>query len=198
MNLEQYHAVFVVGILTLAFVAATPVLSLIMPFSVERDRFSRFWLLGPNHLVQDYPFNVSVGENYRIFVGVGNQMGISSYYRVLVKFGNQTQSVQDTTASNASPLAPLYEFRAFVMSEGIWEAPLTFSVLEVLRSSSSMSVVRLAVNDEVFFPDASSRWSAEYNGFFFQLFLELYLYDSAARSFQFHNRAVGIWLNLTA
>jgi uncharacterized membrane protein len=198
MNLEQYHAVFVVGSLTLALVAAAPTLGMIMPFSLERDRFSRFWVLGPYRLAQDYPFNISIGENYRVFVGVGNQMGTPSYYMVHVKFGNQTQSIQDTTASNPSPLAPLYEYRAFVMDGGIWEAPLTFSVLEISRNNSSMSVVRLAINDEVFSPNAFSRWSAEYNGFFFQLFLELYLYDSAARSFQFHNRAVGIWLNLTA
>jgi hypothetical protein len=40
-------------------------------------------------------------------------------------------------------------------------------------------------------------WDDINSGFFYQLFFELWIYDAAASSFQFHNRSVGLWLNVT-
>jgi hypothetical protein len=40
-------------------------------------------------------------------------------------------------------------------------------------------------------------WDSESHGFLFQLFFELWLYDLASQGFQYHNRFVGVWLNMT-
>ena len=197
MNLEEYRMVFVTGSLILMLIATVPTVGLIVPFPDVGERFSELWLLGPNRMAEGYPFNVGVDETYRVFVGVGNHLGDSAYYLVYVKFRNQTELLPNTTASEASPLAPLYEFRAFVADGDAWEAPLTFSVLDASREDDSLSVDRLAINDEAFIVNTSAKWDSKYEGFYFQLFFELWLYNSVSWNFQFHDRFVAIWLNVT-
>jgi len=196
MNLEEYRTVFTVTCLILSLIASAPALSLFVPFP-GGERFSELWVLGPNHMAEDYPFNIQVDATYSVFVGVGNHMGSSSYYLVYVKFRNQTQSLPNATASEPSSLAPLYEFRAFVVDGESWETPLTFRVLEASRNDDSMFVSRITINDVVFVVNTFASWDSEYKGFYYQLFFELWLYDMTSQSFQFHNRFVGIWLNMT-
>jgi uncharacterized membrane protein len=197
MKLEEYRTVFAAGSLVLILVAAAPTVSLFVSFPDGSESFSELWLLGPNHMAKDYPFNVEVNETYSVFVGVGNHLGGSSYYLVYVKFRNQTEPLPNATVSEPSPLSPLYEFRFFVVDGDTWEETLTFSVLEVSRNDDFMFVDRLSVNDVIFSVNASTRWDSENNGFYFQLFFELWLYNVTSQSFEFHNRFVGIWLNVT-
>jgi len=198
MNFEEYRTVFVTGSLVLMLIAAAPALSLIIALPDGSERFSELWLLGPNHMAEDYPFNVGVNETYSVFVGVGNHMGDLMCYLVYVKFRNQTEPLPNATASEPSPVRPLYEFRAFVADGDTWEKPLAFSVLEASHNGDSMFVDRLSINDVVFVVNASTRWDSEYKGFYYQLFFELWLYNMASQSFQYHDRFVGIWLNMTS
>jgi len=198
MNLEEYRTVFVTGSLALILIVAAPTVGLIVPFPGGSERFSEFWLLGPNRMAEDYPFNVRVNETYRVFVGVGNHMGGSSYYLIYVKFRNQTEPLPNVTASEPSPLAPLYEFRAFVLDGDAWDNPFKLIVLEASRNNDSIVMNRLAVNDVVLGVNFSTSWDSEHNGFYFQLFFELWLFNMTSQSFQYHNRFVGIWLNMTA
>jgi len=197
VNLEDYRTLFAVATLVLILVAAFPTLSLVVAFPRGGERFSELWVLGPNHMAEGYPFNVRVGEEYRIFVGVGNHLGSSSYYMVCVKFRNQSQPLPDVSNSLPSPLAPLFEFRFFIVDGESWEAPLTFAFLEVSGLEDSCLVRRMMINDVVFLVDFSSSWDSENNGFYYQLFFELWLYDATSRGFRFHDRFVGIWLNAT-
>ena len=197
MNLEEYRTLFAAGTLGLILMAVFPTLSLVVPFPRGGERFSELWVLGPNHMAEDYPFNVRVGEEYSIFVGVGNHMGSSSYYTVYVKLRNQTQPLPNATESTPSPLPPLYEFRAFVVDGETWEAPLTFTLLDVSRLDDSCFVSQMSINGVVFLVDSPSTWDSENNGFYYQLFFELWLYDVTSRGFRFHDRFVGIWLNVT-
>ncbi len=196
MNLDEYRMVFVASSLILILVATAPTLSLIVAFP-EGERFSEFWLLGPNHMAEDYPFNVKINETYRIFVGVNNHLGGSAYYLVYVKFRNQTQPLPAIQNSKPSPLMPLYEFRGFVGESGTWEKPLTFSILNASFDGDSLFVDRLSINDVVFAVNALTRWDSTSKGFYYQLFFELWLYNMKSQSFQYHNRFVGIWLNTT-
>jgi len=197
VNLEDYRTLFAVATLVLILVAAFPTLSLVVAFPGGGERFSELWVLGPNRMAEDYPFNVRVGEEYRVFVGVGNHLGSSSYYMVCVKFRNQSQPLPDVSNSIPSSLAPLFEFRFFIVDGESWEAPLTFAFLEVSGLEDSCLVRRMMINDVVFPVDSPSSWDSENNGFYYQLFFELWLYDVTSRGFRFHDRFVGIWLNVT-
>jgi len=197
VNLKDYRTLFAVATLGLIFMVAFPTLSLIVAFPGGAERFSELWVLDPNRMVEGYPFNIHVGEEHRVFVGVGNHLGSSSYYMVCVKFRNQSQPFPDASNSMPSPLAPLFEFRFFIMDGESWEIPLVFMFVEVLGLEGSCLVRRIMINDLVFSVDSPSRWDSENNGFYYQLFFELWLYDLTSHSFRFHDRFVGIWLNVT-
>lgn len=197
MNLEDHRTLFAATTLGLVLIAALPTVSMVVSVPSGAERFSELWVLGPTHMAENYPFNVRVGEQYRLFVGVGNHMGYSAYYVVYVKFRNQTQPLPDTLNAVPSPLPPLYEFRAFVEDGGTWEAQLTFIFLNVSRLGNSSFVSEMSINDVVISMDSSSGWDLENSGFYYQVFFELWLYDTSLQGFQYHNRFVGIWLNMT-
>jgi len=198
MNLEDYRTIFAVVTSGLILMAAFPTLSMVVPFPRSAERFSELWVLGPNHMAEDYPFNIRVGEQHSVFVGVGNHMGSSSYYVLYVKLRNQTQPLPDLSNSLPSSLAPLFEFRFFILDGGSWKAPLTFTFLDVSGFENSCFVSRMMINNVVFSVDSPSTWDSENNGFYYELFFELWLYDTSLQGFRYHNRFVGIWLNSTS
>jgi uncharacterized membrane protein len=197
LELDGFRIVFVVAGLILLLIAASPALSLIsLPRSGER--FSELWLLGPEHKAENYPFNVRNMTQYHIYVGVGNQLGELGYYAVYVKLRNQTQPLPNSKTSEPSPLNSTYEFR-FALSDGkVWEAPLTFAIECVLPQQNFSLVQNVLINGIVFPVDCPSIWNSTRNGFYYQMFFELWLYNMTARDFQYHNRFVGIWLNMTS
>jgi len=197
MRFQNYRTLFRVAGLTCVLLAVYPALSTVVTFPEGGERFSELWLLGPGHMAENYPFNVRVGEQYSIYLGLGNHMGSSMYYVIYVRFRNQTQPVPNVTISMPSSLPSLYEFRAAVLDGDTWEKLVTFSVLEASRCENSSFVNRLVINDRAVLVNSSAIWDSENRGFYYQLFFELWVYNVAGSRFQFHDRFVGIWLNMT-
>jgi len=196
VNLEEYRTLFLVVTLGLALVAASPAVGVVVPFGGGSERFSEFWLLDAWNGTEYYPFLVGAGEKYRVFVGVGNHMGGSEYYMVSVKFRNSTQSLPDISDSVPSSLDPLFEFRFFVGDGEVWKAPVTFWFEDVVVEGDVLSVGDVVVNGVVFPVYVSAVWDSEAEGFFFQLFFELWRYDLDSQVFRFDDRFVGIWLRM--
>lgn len=197
MNLNDYRTVFIGTSLVLMLVAASPMVSVIIPFSISKQRFSEFWVLGSSHMMENYPSNILIGQKEQVFVGVGNHLGCLAYYIVYVKIRNQTQAAPDMTTLTPSPLAPLYEFR-FVIADGeTWETPVVFSFLEASRSGDLLNVTKISINDAVFSVNSVAMRDSHDMGFYYQLFFELWRYDMTSQGFRFHDRFIGIWLNMT-
>jgi len=197
MDLKSYNALFIVATLVLTLVAAYPVIAIVMPFQGDSEQFSEFWLLGPDHIAENYPFNVSADEMYTIFVDLANHMGCSEYYLVNVKFRSITQSIPELANSQPSSLTTLHEFQFVVDAENVWESTVNFGFQDVSIEGDITNVGNVIINGKVFPVDASTRWDFENSGFYFQLFFELWHYDVALKSFRFDNQFVGIWLNMT-
>jgi hypothetical protein len=197
LKFQDYHNILLGVSLISVLLAASPALSNVISFQPSSEKFSELWLLGTNHMAEDYPFNLTVGENYSVCLGLGNHMGVSMYYAVCVKLRNQTESLPNATLSTPSLLPTLCEFRAVVPDNGTWEKSVVFSVLEVSRFQNLNSVKQLVINDYSVGVNSSALWDSEKLGFYYELFFELWFYNVTAQSFQFHNRFVGIWLNMT-
>jgi hypothetical protein len=140
-------------------------------------------------------FKIFGGFCFSVFVGVGNQMGKSEYYKVYVKFGNTSRLIFD--GSKPSSLPPLYEYQFFVGADRVWESPVTFGFRNVSVKEGVLSVDDAVINGMVFPVDASTSWDSENSGFYFRLSFELWRYDPVLKSFTFHNRVVGLQLNMT-
>jgi hypothetical protein len=196
MKLEDYKVVFASLGLIGVLLFASPTLGLFLHLP-GGEKFSEFWLLGPGHMAEAYPFEVRAGENYMVYVGVGNHMGSSAYYLVYVKFRNQTEPLPNATAETPSPLLPLFTYKIFLEDGGTWEQPLNFSFHDVSFKDDRCLVCNLTVNGITLNVGKPALWDSENKGYFYQLFLELWIYDEASRDFHFHNRFVSIWLNIT-
>ena len=65
-------------------------------------------------------------------------------------------------------------------------------------SGDQSAVGSLTINGVPFNVNKSVSWDAVNSGYFYQLFMELWIYDPASDRPSFHNRFVSRWLNMTA
>jgi uncharacterized membrane protein len=93
-------------VITLAFLAS--ILGSVYVFTVpyEGERFTDFFILGENGMASDYPDLILVGQNYSLFIGVGNHEYRNMTYTletwtVLTEFDTLTNS---TTIIAMDPL----------------------------------------------------------------------------------------------
>jgi hypothetical protein len=125
LNLTQYKALFILVTAILALLVASPALQrvLIIP---QTEFFTELSLLGPEHTAGNYPYNIVNGGNYRVFLGIVNQLGDCAYYQVQVKFCNETQSAPDSFNHTPSSQPSLYNLNVFVADKEILEIPVNF------------------------------------------------------------------------
>jgi hypothetical protein len=161
------------------------------------ERFSELYVLGPGHMAEGYPFNVSAGKDYLVYLGVGNHLGRAAYYEVAVKLRNSTEPLPNATSGTPSPLPALYSYDVFLTDGQTWEDALNFGFDDVVFGLNVSSVGRLRVNGAWANVNESAAWDSVNGGYYFQVFVELWLYDAASNSFGFHNRFVSLWLNMT-
>jgi hypothetical protein len=197
MKLENSKLVFVAVGLVGVLLFSSPTLALVVHLP-SGEKFSELWLLGPNQMANDYPFNVTENVNYTVYVGVGDHMGSSAYYMVNVKFRNSTEPLPNITSGVKSPLPPLYSYH-FLLEDGLsWESLLTFSFSNVSFSENQCTVGSLRINGVDFAVDNTAVWDVAGSGYYYQLFLELWICDPKSDAFVFHDRFVSLWLNMTA
>jgi hypothetical protein len=196
LNVEDVKLLYGVGLAVLCLIVAAPSIGYVVSPS-RGESFSELWLLGENHMIDDYPYNVMEGENYTVYLGVGNHMGSLEYYVVRVKFRNSTEPLPDTFNETASSLPSLFEYRFLVADNDTWERKITFSFSSVSRIENDIVVGDLRVDGRTFSVNKSSAWNQVVNEFGFQLFFELWRYNRLSSSIEFHNRFVGLRLNMT-
>jgi hypothetical protein len=180
----------------LSLIILSPTLAAVVSFPGEEE-YSELWVLGSNRMTEGYPFNVSAGEFYKVYLGVGNHMGGSVYYRVYVKFRNQSEPMPNSTAGLPSPLEPVFEYDVFLKNNETWEREFSFSFVGVSFEGNVSEVSKVLVGDYAVDISKISVWDETNNGFYYQLFFELWIYNSTVSGFQFHNRWVGFWLNMS-
>jgi hypothetical protein len=196
MKLGDYKLVFVavglIGVLLIATPALTDVFHL-----PGGEQYSELYLLGPNQMAENYPSNIAVGQDYSVYVGVGNNLGSSAYYVLYVKLGNQTDILPNDILGTPSPLQPLYEYRFSIQDGMNWESLLTFSVSSASISGNNSQINTLQINGVAFNADKPAMWNSNSTTFTYQLFFELWRYNIQSSSIQFDNRFVTLNLNLT-
>ena len=144
MNLTQYKALFILVTAVLALLVASPALQHILVYP-RTEFFTEISLLGPNHMAQDYPYNITNNANYKIFLDVTNQLGSCAYYQVQVKFRNETQSAPDNFNRTPSSLASLYNLNLFVADRESLELPVDFTFSYSFHNVSRIVYVNVTV-----------------------------------------------------
>jgi len=196
MSIEDLKLLYGIGCLVLGLIILSPTLAMVIRLP-GGERFSELWILGPEHLAENYPFNIVEGQVYNISLGVANHMGKTEYYVVYVKVRNQTEPLPNSVNGTPSPLNPVFEYRVFLRDSEVWEKEISFSLREFKFENGSCRVSKLVLDENSIDIGKVAFWDAENRGFYLQLFFELWIYDSKVMGFQYHNRFVGLWLNAT-
>ena len=197
MKLAGYQLVFVAVCLIGVLLIATPALGGVIRLP-GGEQFSELYLLGPEQMASNYPFNVTVGQNYSLYVGVGNHLGSSAYYALYIKLQNQTDFLPNATTGETSPLQPLYEYRFFVQEGKTWEAPLTFSISEASTNANQSLIKRLSINNDVIDVNKIATWDSNTTTYSYTLLVELWAYNIQSNSIEYNNRFVCLRLNFTS
>lgn len=196
IGLGDLKLVYLASCVLLGLIILSPTLALVVRVP-GGEKFSELWILGPGHMVEDYPHNVSAGNVYSVNLGIGNHLGGLKYYLVYVKLRNQTEPAPDSLNGTPSGLAPLFEYRVFLGDGDVWEREVSFSFDGVSFEGDLCRVSKLSIDGSAFSVDKVAVRDQVNNGFYLQLFFELWLYNATASGFQFHDRAVWNWLNVT-
>jgi len=162
------------------------------------ERFSELFLLGPEKMTQNLPFNIVPDQNYSTYLGVGNHMGTLTYYVCNVKLRNQTEPSPDSDTQTASSLPTLYEYRFVVQNDENWTRPLTFSISTVSPAENVTVLQSILINDVAFNVDKIAQYDPDNNGYYYQIFVELWAYNPTVRTTQYQNSWVYLWLNATS
>ena len=197
-SLHEFRILFVAVTGILVLLVASPALSRLLVFP-RTDYFTELWILDSNHKAENYPFNVARNQSYNVFLGIGNHLGYCSYYLIEVKFRNQTQSAPNSFNRTCSSLPALYNITVFVADEGTRELPFGFSFeYEYGEMFSGVKFSNLTLNGvNLDLSNYAIKWDSGKKVFLGNLFFELWIYNSTMSSFQYHERSVGLWFNMT-
>lgn len=203
MNLHKYSVLVFAITGVLALVVASPALSKLLIFP-QTDFFTEFWVLGSNHAADYYPSSISRNHSYSVFLGIGNRLGYCAYYTVQVKLRNQTEPAPINNTSSSLPA--LYNINAFVADNTAWEIPVSFSFDYTYHNETSVynetrswiSFRNLTLNNIVLdIGNYITYYDSNRQGFYENLFFELWIFNRTLDDFQYHARFLNLRLNMT-
>jgi hypothetical protein len=198
MALREYKVLFIIIISFLALLVASPALQQLLVYP-QTEFFTELWLLGPQHSAENLPYNITLNENYKLFLGISNHLGYCAYYSIQVKFRNQTQSAPDPLTQKPSSLSPLYSISGVVADKETWELPVTFSFdYSYDANASQVNFNRMMFNGAALNLNGSSAtWDAEKSRFYGNLIFELWIYNDTVGGFMYHQRYNDLKFNMT-
>jgi uncharacterized membrane protein len=89
------------------------------------EPFSELGILGPNQKIADFPTTVFTGENFTLYLFVGNHEGHVTYYQVQAKLGNRSSAVNDNVSLSATPIA---SYGMVLLNNQTYLHPITLSM----------------------------------------------------------------------
>jgi uncharacterized membrane protein len=203
MNLQNYKAILIVVISVLALLAASPALQTLLIYP-QTEFYSAMWILGPQGKAENFPFNLTSGTSYKVYMGIENQLGNCAYYKIQVKFRNLTQPAPNDYEHTPSNLPPLYSLNCFVADKTNLTIPVTFkfdytsSISSYNPRLSKVNFNELEFNGESLNLEGySTTWDINRQAFMGNLFFELWIYNGTTGSFQYHQRYTSLLFNMT-
>jgi uncharacterized membrane protein len=89
------------------------------------EKFSELGLLGPNQTIANYPTNMKTGQSFLLYGYIGNHEGQVDYYRLLVKLGNASVQV---TNSTSAPLPQVLSYARVLDNNQSWVFPINLAL----------------------------------------------------------------------
>jgi len=113
--------------------AAAGIIVLIAVFNVSGyyfanrnvEPFSELGILGPTQKIANYPTSVLTGQNFTLYLYVGNHESHVMYYQVLAKLGSKSSVINENISLSAPPVAT---YRMILRDNQTYLQPITLSI----------------------------------------------------------------------
>lgn len=197
MQLDEYRILFVTIGLIGVLVFASPTLAVLVQ-APSGQQYSEIYILGPSHTLDNIPFNVLSGTRYLIYLGVANELGHSSHYKVYAKVADSVEPVPNATDGTSSALPVLYEYDLFLKDKDDWQAPFAFQVDDLIVTKGTSLLSTINFNGVNYSLNKVTNWNSSRPGFYYNLFFELWIYNSISGNWEYNNRFVSLMLNMTS
>jgi len=100
-------------VLALSIIAAIGTLVYVVATPKVGEKFTEFYILGSGGMAQDYPNELTVGEDVELIIGIINHESVNTSYQVRIEIdGEQVEETKPVTLTN----------------EQIWEESVTFTL----------------------------------------------------------------------
>jgi hypothetical protein len=196
VNFNKVKSIYFLSCIILGLIIFSPTLFLVTPLP-EGEKFSELWLLGSESVNLNNLVNISTNKSYKVILGVANNMKSFESYIVNVKLLNQSDPLPNRSTGFPSQLNSVFEYRLFIENNQTIEREFVFSVDNILFADNFCRISSLSINGLEVTVDKIITWDAIYNNYPGQFLFELWIYNSEISSFQYHNRSVWFWFNLT-
>ncbi len=198
MPIQQYKTTILVVTVVLALFTASPAIQRFV-VAPQMAGLTELSVLGSYHN-PTYPFNVTAGQNYPLYLKINNHLKSVAYYQVEVKFRNETQSAPNSFTQTASALPSLCALSVCVANNQAVELPITVSFYYTphLNITGQVDMQNIVVNGfSLNLSPTTIAWDPQKAGYYGNLVFELWLFNSTANAFQYNQRYVSLWLNMT-
>jgi hypothetical protein len=195
-QLDNYRIIFITIGLMGILLFAWPTIGIVIK-SPAGEKFSELYILGSNRTLDNIPFNVKAGVTHSIYLGVGNHMGSPIYYTSIVKLRNETEPLPNSVLGTPSLLPSIYEYKSFLQDEGRFEAPFTFQIKNLTFVNGLSYLATITINGLDFPVNKASVWDSNKTGYYYNLLVELWIFNSTLGLSQYHNRYVNLVFNMT-
>jgi uncharacterized membrane protein len=108
--------------IVLVFASLQPI---VLPLS-HTQKYSELGILGPTLTLGNYPTRVLQNHSFTLYGYLVNQEGVAKYYNVLVKLGNQSTQISNSTSADAPVIAQYYS--ALSNSQNPYVFPMNLSI----------------------------------------------------------------------
>lgn len=97
LSLDKTLSTILVIILIIAVVATV----YIIVFPQPGEKFTEFYILGPDGKAGDYPTNLTAGDSGNVIIGIVNHENVDTTYKLTVKLNQNILKNEDITLKNS-------------------------------------------------------------------------------------------------
>ena len=198
MAVRQYKTLLLVASVVLSLFVASPAIQklVVAPQTTPLTELSIFGA----YYNATFPFNITAGQSYPFYLNVNNHLGSLAYYQIEVKFRNQTQSAPNNFNFTSSDLPSLGNITFCVANNESLQLPvdITFQYNPDLNNTNQIDMQNVAINGFSINDNSTTiAWDTQRFEFYGNLFFELWIFNDTANAFQYNQRYVSLWLNMT-
>jgi uncharacterized membrane protein len=130
-------------VLAISIILAISATAYVILVPKEGEKFTEFYILGPDGKASNYPTNLTVGQTGNVTVGIVNHEYSTVNYEMVIKLNNQTINDTNITLSNNETYSVPFTFTPSTYGQ---KQELEFELYKLPDSSTVYRSLHLCIN----------------------------------------------------